>query len=130
MKKELNKILYVEDDPDIQTIASISLINIGKFNIRACNSGKEALEQIYDFDPELVLSDVMMPEIDGPTMLKTLRNDPEYAKYSKIPVIFISARAQKHQVEEYMKIGATEVFAKPFDPLALPNDIKEVWKRL
>lgn len=125
--KELKKILYVEDDPSIQAIATISLINIGGFEIKACYSGKEALEVIDDFQPDFILSDVMMPEVDGPTMLKTLRSN---SKYDDIPLVFISARAQKHEIEEYIRIGATEVISKPFDPIALPDDLREIWKRI
>jgi CheY-like chemotaxis protein len=127
MSKVLNKILYVEDDINIQAISQVALTTIGNFEICCCYSGKEALEKIDEFDPDLVLSDVMMPEVDGPTMLKTLRNDP---KYDKVPVVFISARAQKHEIDEYKRIGAAEVISKPFDPLSLPEELKAIWANL
>lgn len=126
-EKELNKILYVEDDPSIQAVVKVSLVNIGKFTIETCWNGKEALEQIDDFMPDLILSDVMMPEMDGVTMLKILKSNP---KYSHIPLVFISARAQKNEVEEYLMFGAAYVLTKPFDPLALPNDLKSIWERI
>ena len=127
VKKELNKILYVEDDPNVQAVVKVSLVSIGKFTIKACWNGKEALESIEEFQPDLILSDVMMPEMDGVTMIKILKSD---SRYSHIPVVFISARAQKHEVEEYMVHGATHVLTKPFDPITLPNELKSVWERI
>ena len=125
--KQLNKILYVEDDPSVQAVVKISLVNIGKFAIKECWNGKEALEKIEDFMPDLILSDVMMPEMDGVTMLKKLRDD---SRYDNIPLIFISARAQKHEVDEYLNLGAVHVLTKPFDPVTLPNQLKEIWEKI
>ena len=126
-EKKLNKILYVEDDPSVQAVVKIALINIGKFDIRACWNGKEALEQIDDYMPDLIFSDVMMPELDGIMMLKLLRKNP---KYDDITLIFISARAQQHEIEEYIRLGAAAVFAKPFNPLTLSDDIREIWEEI
>ena len=127
MQKELKKILYAEDEPDIQAIATIALENIGNFVLKTCNSGKEALDNIDEFNPDLVLTDVMMPEVDGPTLLKELKKNP---KYENIPVIFMTAKAQTHEIEQYLKLGAVKIITKPFDPITLSKDIREIWGQL
>lgn len=127
MQKELVKILYAEDEPDIQAIATIALENIGNFLLKTCNTGQEALDNIDEFNPDLVLTDVMMPEVDGPTLLKTLKNNP---KYENIPVIFMTAKAQTHEIEQYLKLGAVKIITKPFDPITLSSEIREIWGKL
>lgn len=74
-----NKILYVEDEPDIQTIARIALETVGKFQVKMCSSGKEALAAVEEFAPDCILPDVMMPGMDGPSVLKALRQMPACA---------------------------------------------------
>lgn len=120
------KILYVEDDPDIQVIARIALEDIGGFDIRACNCGPEAIDAIAEFRPELLLLDVMMPGMDGPTLLGHLRTTPNGAS---APVIFMTARVQGSEVEEYRALGAIDVIAKPFDPLTLSAHINQLMGR-
>lgn len=114
------KVLYVEDDPDIQTIARIALEDIGKLDVRACESGAQALEAIEDFQPDLMLLDVMMPGMDGPTLLNQLRKT---ANGARAQVIFMTARVQQNEVQQYLSLGAVEVIAKPFDPLTLARQI-------
>lgn len=120
------KILYVEDDPDIQVIARIALEDIGGFDIRACDCGPDAIAAIEDYQPELLLLDVMMPGMDGPTLLGHLRTTPNG---SAPPVIFMTARVQGSEVEQYLSLGAIDVIAKPFDPLTLAAHIKQLMAR-
>jgi CheY-like chemotaxis protein len=67
---KLVRILYVEDEPDIQTVARLALETLGGFTVAICGSGQEALERAPDFQPQLILLDVMMPVMDGPTTLQ------------------------------------------------------------
>jgi len=122
----LKTVLYVEDDKDIQTIGKITLESFGNFNVVMCNSGKEALEKIKDVNPDLVLMDVMMPEMDGITAMLEFKKDTEL---SEIPVIFMTAKAQVHEVEKYNKIGVAGVIIKPFDPVQLCPQINEIWEK-
>lgn len=122
----LQKILYVEDDKDIQTIGKITLETFGSFSVHTCNSGKEALNLIKDINPDLVLMDVMMPEMDGITTMQELKKDPEL---SEIPVIFMTAKAQVHEVERYNELGVAGVIIKPFDPVKLCSQISEIWEK-
>lgn len=120
----LEKILYIEDETDIAAIAKIALEDIGGFTLCYCPSGRDALEKVMEFKPNLFLIDVMMPVMDGPTTLGELRKIPEF---SKTPVIFMTAKAQASEVKEYMELGALSVITKPFDPLTLADVIKTIW---
>ncbi len=103
----------------------MALETFGNFTLKLCNSGKEALDSIEEFKPDLVLSDVMMPEMDGPTLLQNLKNNPAY---NNIPVIFTTAKAQLHEIEQYINLGATAVLSKPFNLSTLSAELQEIWK--
>jgi len=76
---ELKRILYVEDEPDIQAVAKIALETVGGFELKVFSSGEEALANAVSYAPDLLLLDVMMPGMDGPTTLKALKELPELA---------------------------------------------------
>jgi CheY-like chemotaxis protein len=118
--------MYVEDDPDIRAIAEIALQDVGGFTARLCESGAQALDAAPAFDPELVLLDVMMPGMDGPETLRALRELPGMAQ---VPVIFMTARLQQSEIEEYRCLGAVGVIPKPFDPMTLAEQISEILAR-
>jgi len=121
----LSKILYVEDDPDIQDVAKMSLEVVGGFTLKVCSSGAEALEAAEGFTPDLILLDVMMPGMDGPTTLQELRKIPALAH---IPAVFMTAKVMSTDVAQYKALGVAEVIAKPFDPMTLPARIAEIWE--
>lgn len=123
---KLKRILYVEDEPDIQTVALLALKDIGKFTVKCCSSGQEALQEAEAFSPDLLLLDVMMPGMDGPTTLQALRKIDSLAH---IPVIFMTAKAQTNEIAQYRKMGVLDVITKPFDPMSLPETLQECWKR-
>lgn len=120
----LERILYAEDEPDIQAVAKLALEMIGGFKVLICGNGTETLEKVKDFAPNLILLDVMMPGMDGPTTLQNLRADPATAK---IPVIFLTAKVQTAEVAQYQTMGALTVLAKPFNPMTLAAQVKQVW---
>ncbi len=126
MAEALKKILYVEDDPDIQTIARMALETVGGFEVLVCGSGAEALEKAPGFQPDIVLLDVMLPGMDGPDTLDALRRLPGLAK---TPSVFLTAKALPAEVERYRKLGALDVIAKPFDPMTLAQRVREIWER-
>jgi len=121
---ELQTILYVEDEPDIQAIAELSLSVVGGFTVTLCSSGAEALEKAPETTPDMILLDVMMPEMDGPTTLAKLR---EFEVLANTPIVFLTAKAMSEDVEKLMALGAADVIAKPFDPMTLPDKIREIW---
>ncbi len=120
----LQKILYVEDEKDIQTVARMALEMVGKFTVKACSSGSEAVSAFADFGPDLLLLDVMMPEMDGPTTLGRLR---ALAGGEGIPVVFMTAKVQPHEIADLKKLGALDVIPKPFDPMTLSDSIRAIW---
>ncbi len=124
--RRLRRVLFVEDELDIQIVARLALEDIGRFEVEVCSSGTEALEIAPQFLPELILLDVMMPEPDGPTTLRALALKPETAS---IPVVFVTAKAQHHEIEEYLALGAIDVIVKPFDPMTLADRLREIWSR-
>src|SRR5690242_17404313 len=120
----LQRILYVEDEPDIRQVAKLSLEKVGGFTVELCASGDEAIKSISSFGPDLILLDVMMPGMDGPTTLKKLRELPQS---EHIPAIFMTAKAQPQEIEEFKQIGALDVIPKPFDPMTLAQSVREIW---
>ncbi len=122
--KELKTILYAEDEADIRVIAQVALEDIGGYSVRYCSDGHQVLEVIKEFIPDLILLDVMMPGMDGPTTLSKLR---EIVGVTEIPTIFMTAKIQANEIEQYKALGAIDVIAKPFDPMTLADDIKKAW---
>lgn len=115
------RILYVDDEDDIREVATLALELDGHMTVRTCASGAEALEAAATWQPDLILLDVMMPRMDGPTTLSRLRNTPATAN---IPVVFITARTQAGEVEQFKAMGALGVLAKPFDPMMLGGAVR------
>ncbi len=126
-QQDINRILYVEDEPDIQAVAKLALEQVGRFTLEICSSGQEALDKAEQFSPQLMLLDVMMPEMDGPTTLGKLR---DINGLQDVPAIFMTARVQPHEIQEYISMGAVDVIAKPFDPMTLSNQIREIWDKV
>ncbi len=121
----LQRILYVEDDPDIRTISVMVLESMEGFTLEVCSSGAEALARGPRFKPQLVLLDVMMPDMDGPETLAALRRFPELAE---TPVVFMTAKVQPQEIETYRRLGAVGVIAKPFDPMGLGAQLRQIWQ--
>lgn len=116
------KILLVEDEPDVARIAQASLSLVGKFEVVLAGTGRQALELAAREKPDAILLDVMLPEMDGTAVLALLRADPALRG---IPVIFLTARIPPDR-EQYLALGARGVIAKPFDPMDLPNRVREI----
>lgn len=121
---ELSKVLYVEDEPDIQAVARIALETVGGLEVEVCSNGEEALARAGAFDPDLIMLDVMMPGLDGPDTLAALRRLPGFE--SK-PVIFMTAKVMEAEVHRYYELGAIGVIPKPFDPMSLAERVKALW---
>ncbi|MDJ0388481.1 response regulator [Roseomonas sp. E05] len=120
----LTRILYVEDDSDIRTVASFALKAVGGFTVEACASGQEALARAEGFAPQLILLDVMMPGMDGPTTLERLRALPSLAA---VPAVFMTAKVQPQEITRYRGLGSLDVISKPFDPMTLSTSVRQIW---
>ena len=125
---KLERILYVEDEPDIRAVAKLAIEAVGGLSLELCSSGAEALGRLASsgVPPQLVLLDVMMPDMDGPTTLRRLR---EIEGLATTPVMFMTAKIRGPEVEQLKALGAVDVIAKPFDPMTLADDIRARWAR-
>lgn len=126
MPGDLKKLLYVEDDESIAEIALMTLRELGGFEVMHCSSGQAALDCVAAFKPQMILMDVMMPDMDGPETLKRLKAMPAA---TNIPLLFITAKAQLHEQKAYIELGAAGVIVKPFDPATLSDQIRAIWNQ-
>jgi CheY-like chemotaxis protein len=124
LPRPLARILYVEDERDIRTVARMALEKVGGFAVHACSSGREALVAAATAAPDLLLLDVMMPGLDGPSTLAALRMIEATAA---TPVIFMTAKVQAGEIAYYRSLGALDVIPKPFDPMELSEQIRRIW---
>jgi CheY-like chemotaxis protein len=115
------RVLHIDDEPDIRDVVAISLALDPTIVVRGCASGKDGLAAAKEFRPDLILLDVMMPVMDGPTTLGHLRDSPQTAD---IPVVFMTARAQMQELEHFKFLGAAGVISKPFDPMTLATAVR------
>ena len=123
----LERILCVEDDRSIQEVARIALETVGGMEVDIASSGQDALQRVSDFNPDLILLDVMMPCMDGPETLTRLQ---EEELLGNTPVVFLTARTQKEEVAKYLELGAVGVIAKPFDPMTLAQQVRDIWAQV
>lgn len=123
--KPLKRILYAEDEDDIRVIAQIALEDLGGFTVKYCNTGLEVLGVAEEFNPDLFLLDVMMPEMDGVTALQELH---KISALKNVPAIFMTAKIQSNEIAEYKTLGILGVINKPFDPMMLAKVINDMWE--
>ena len=124
-ERALNRICYVEDDPDIQRIVRLSLERVGKMTVEIVGDSTRAVEAMIAFKPDLVMLDWMMPVMDGPAVLRAMR---ERAETRDLPVVFITAKASKQELDELSALGAVGTISKPFSPTDLPDQLRGIWK--
>lgn len=118
------RILHVDDETDIREVAAFALELDPGIELRSAGSGQAALSALDAcYAPDVILLDVMMPGLDGPGTLRLIRERPEHAS---TPVIFMTARAQSGELEQYRRLGALDVIVKPFDPMTLAADVRAV----
>ena len=125
--RPLNRICYVEDDEDIQRIVRMSLERIGNMTVQLVGDPRQAIEAMKQFKPELVLLDWMMPGMDGPALLRKMRDTPEARD---LPVVFITAKASQRELDELRAMGAAGTISKPFSPKDLPGQLRAIWAAL
>jgi CheY-like chemotaxis protein len=123
--KPLERVLCVEDDEDIRRILRLSLERIGGFTVEIVADPASAILRMVEFAPDLVMLDWMMPGIDGPTLLKKMRETPQLAT---LPVVFATAKASQREMAELTALGAAGVISKPFSPRDLPGKLRAIWE--
>ena len=126
MTTTLKRILLVEDDQDIATLATMALSELGGFDVIHYFSGADALAAIESDRPDLVLLDFSMPGMKGDEIIERLKAD-ERTKH--LPVLFMTASVMPSHVTRLMELGAIDVLKKPFDPLTLSDKVREAWTK-
>jgi two-component system OmpR family response regulator len=122
--RALNRILLVDDDPDVRSVAALALQAYGGFTVAACGSAAECLAAAAGFGPDLIILDVVMPEMNGIETLEALRGMPATAA---TPVVFMTASAGRPALPEAPALRALGVIMKPFEPTALPDTVRRMW---
>lgn len=117
------RVLVVDDDEGIRSVLDIALGLVGGFDVTSARSGTEALGIVEDEPFDVIVLDVMMPGLDGPSTLARLRSTTHGAD---VPVVFLTAKAQPHERRELERLGAHGVLVKPFNPLTLADDIRSI----
>ncbi|MEO9529500.1 response regulator [Roseibium sp.] len=117
------KALYVDDDEDIASIVELCLDLDDAFEARCLNSGKDALVEAVEWQPDVILLDYMMPDMDGPTTFTHLKKT---GATRDIPVVFVTAKSMQEDVDLLLELGAIGVISKPFDPISLASDIRNL----
>ncbi len=120
--EQLKRILYVDDDPSICELVELSFEISGDIELRVCQSGEQALKQVEYFDAQLVVIDVNMPDMDGPTTVASLGQ-----KGFRIPVIFATAETSPEIHQQLRNMGSLDILVKPFNPLTLRQRLSEIW---
>lgn len=115
------KVLIIDDDADIRSIARLSLTRLGGMEVVEAASGTEGVRKAQDEKPDVILLDMMMPAMDGSATLAALRSQPATAT---TPVIFLTAKAMRAEIERLRALGAAGILIKPFDPRTLPGDVR------
>lgn len=120
------KVVIIDDEEDIRSVASMSLGILGGIEVVEAEGGRDGIAKAAAEQPDAILLDAMMPEMDGPATLEALRNNPDTAS---IPVIFLTAKAIRSEVDKLRAMGAAGVLSKPFDPTTLATQVREILEK-
>ena len=115
-------VLVVDDDPVILRLLQVNF-ELEGIGVELAVDGEEGLQRVYAGPPDLVISDIMMPKVNGLELLAALRSSPDTAA---LPVILLSAKAQVADVQRGLELGADDYITKPFDPLELIDRVYKV----
>lgn len=117
------RILLIDDQDDIREVAGLALETGGEFEVMDASSGRAGIAAAVAHHPDLILLDVMMPELDGPSTFAELRR---HAETRDIPVIFLTAKVQAAERRNLAALGAAGIIAKPFNPMTLADEVAEI----
>ncbi|NJK63515.1 MAG: response regulator [Synechococcaceae cyanobacterium SM2_3_1] len=118
------RILIIDDEDDIREVAQISLETMAGWEVLTASSGPEGVKLAEAEQPDLILLDMMMPGMDGPSTLQVLQNNP---RTREIPVIILTAKVRARLLDkQYQGLGAVGLITKPFNTIELPDQIAGV----
>ena len=121
----LQRVLVADDEPDLLEIARIALETLGGYEVVTCQSGSELLRLLPEFEPDLVVVDVLMPDMGGIEVFNALRREP---RYENLPVVFLTGLVLERDLDELRASGAADIITKPFDPMTLADRIGRIWE--
>src|ERR1700683_5163166 len=124
--RDFQSVLYVDDDADICSVVQATLRIVPGLDVQTADCGERAINLAYELRPDLVLMDVMMPGLDGPSTLTRMRQSILLAD---TPVIFLTAKVLPAEISQFLQLGAIGVIVKPFDPLKLYADLVALWHK-
>jgi CheY-like chemotaxis protein len=125
--RKLDSILVADDDPDVCAVVRASLRLCGGLDVRVAGSGDQLIELALARAPDLVLLDVMMPGMDGPSIFRRMRDNPSL---HDIPAIFLTAKVMPVDLRRVLPSGALGIISKPFDPLKLGGQVMALWHKV
>jgi len=120
------QLLLIDDEDDIREVARLSLEITEGWKVTTANGGAAGVAHALSMKPDAILLDVMMPDMDGPSTLRALQQEPAT---TSIPVIFLTAKVQSADREKFMQLGVRGIISKPFDPLTLGQQIRDLLER-
>lgn len=123
---KIGSIAFVDDDANIRTLAQVGLEGLTDWNVHIADSGEALLSLVSQTQLDVILLDMMMPGLDGVATFRKLQQDMDARD---IPVIFVTAKVQPSEVEQYLKLGVAGVIMKPFDPIELPGQVEAIFQK-
>ncbi|MDH3639146.1 MAG: response regulator [Gammaproteobacteria bacterium] len=120
----LERILYVDDDPNLRALFEVALGSDASMKLAICASGPEAVDTAPEFRPQLIVLDVNMPGMDGPATLAELRANGESS-----PAVFVTAETGLEELKRLKSLGVEEIVPKPFDALSLTQKLTRIWQQ-
>ena len=125
MSTSLQRVFCIDDEDDILQVLRLSLETVGALSVECCSDPVAALDRVEAAQPDVIMLDVMMPQMDGPETFAALRRK---TGLDGVPIVFMTARAQPADIESYLGLGAAGVITKPFDPMTVSAQIEEIWR--
>lgn len=123
----LQRVMLADDEPDIVEISRIALETVGGYEVAVCGSGSELLRQAPEFKPDLIIVDVLMPDLGGHEVFEQLRSMPQFAE---TPIVFLTGLIHEDELDVLQSYGAADIILKPFDPMTLADRVAGIWESL
>jgi CheY-like chemotaxis protein len=120
------KVLIIDDEEDVRSVTALSLSAVGEMDVVEASNGPEGIEIALREKPDAIVLDVMMPGQDGIAILALLR---ESESTRSIPVVLLTAKAMEFELQRLDELGARGVITKPFDPMALPGELRAILRK-
>jgi CheY-like chemotaxis protein len=117
------KVLIIDDDPDVRRIAHLCLTQFGHMEVVEAGNADEGLRRAVEYQPDVILLDIMMPRVDGLATIRALRDEPATAA---VPVVFLTAKSTDEGAALLRTTGARGILSKPFDPTTLAAQLRAI----